>query len=393
MRNLKYTPEMDVFKRGMFYRNQWKNDDIFKKVNLNYNYVDNNFPTIKPLGITGLSRSVLTLNEKYHTRYVSSDYLKMDRFIINPEYQSEDEMSVRDLLTGKTYSERQYRTMLAKGETVPKEILGFEKVKYPDGSPVLKYDKDGNKTYIYKRINLYGDAGYVSEYYKDFKKSVLNNGTSKVEKEANTDDLIRHFTSKEIIKPNEEPVTGTSQVTFTPEETTSTQQQAPTAPASNVEVPAYIVNRELKNSDGTKRFAQTDGNQIFLNPVKTSEEFFDYFEGKEGGITSQQKNKVLKNLANFGWSIERIKSTLNNVKLINTFIILHEQSHIDNNDKDVYWKNGRDLLTDDKVEIETRASLDALNKIASVETKQNFPEKIQPEGLPSIDNNNQNSCA
>jgi hypothetical protein len=58
------------------------------------------------------------------------------------------------------------------------------------------------------------------------------------------------------------------------------------------EVPPYTVNRELKNSDGTKRFAQTDGNQIFLNPVKTSEEFFDYFEGKEGGITSQQKNKV-----------------------------------------------------------------------------------------------------
>jgi energy-coupling factor transporter ATP-binding protein EcfA2 len=219
MRNLRYTPEMDVFKRGMFYRNQWKNDDIFKKVNLNYNYADNNFPTIKPLGITMFSRSVLTLNEKYHMRHVSSDYLKMDRFIINPEYETEDEMSVKDLLTGRTYSNRQYRTMLAKGETVPKEILGFEKVKYPDGSPVLKYDKDGNKTYIYKRINLYGDAGYVSEYYKDFKKSVLNNGTSKVEKEANTDDLIRHFTSKEIIKPNEEPVTGTSQVTFTPEET------------------------------------------------------------------------------------------------------------------------------------------------------------------------------
>jgi hypothetical protein len=140
-----------------------------------------------------------------------------------------------------------------------------------------------------------------------------------------------------------------------------------------LELPVYTINKDLKNTDGTKRFAQTNGTQITLNPVTSAQEFFDYFEGKEGGATSLQKQKVLYALSESGWSIDRIKSTLNTNKLINTFLILHEQSHIDNNDKDVYWVNGKDLMTDDKIKIETRASLDALNKLAP--GVQQFPDK------------------
>ena len=140
-----------------------------------------------------------------------------------------------------------------------------------------------------------------------------------------------------------------------------------------LELPVYTINKDLKNTDGTKRFAQTNGTQITLNPVNSAQEFFDYFEGKEGGPTSLQKQKVLYALSESGWSIDRIKSTLNTNKLINTFLILHEQSHIDNNDKDVYWVNGKDLMTDDKIKIETRASLDALNKLAP--GVQQFPDK------------------
>ena len=61
--------------------------------------------------------------------------------------------------------------------------------------------------------------------------------------------------------------------------------------------------------------------------------------------------------------MDNIKSILSTNKLINTFLVLHEQNHIDNNDKDVYWKNGKDLLTEDKIEIEVRATIDALEKL------------------------------
>jgi len=123
------------------------------------------------------------------------------------------------------------------------------------------------------------------------------------------------------------------------------------------------IDKNLKNKDGSKRFASTDGNIITINSVTDYEEFFDYFEGKEEGRTSIQKLQVLKELENKGYTLDKIKSILTTTEVINAFIILHEQSHIDNNDKDVYWKNGKDLLTEDKLQIEVRATLDALKQI------------------------------
>jgi hypothetical protein len=69
-------------------------------------------------------------------------------------------------------------------------------------------------------------------------------------------------------------------------------------------------------------------------------------------------------MAKQGYGIEKIKSILNTTKLVNTFLVLHEQDHIDHKDKDVYWNMGKkDLLTPDKIAIETRASINALKKI------------------------------
>ena len=65
--------------------------------------------------------------------------------------------------------------------------------------------------------------------------------------------------------------------------------------------------------------------------------------------------------------MDRITSLLSSNKLINTFLVLHEQDHINNNDKSVYWKNGRDLLTQDKIDIEARATIVALLQIDAME--------------------------
>ena len=99
-------------------------------------------------------------------------------------------------------------------------------------------------------------------------------------------------------------------------------------------------------------------------------------EGKEGGITSQQKLLVLQELEKQGYPMSRIKQILSTKKLANSFLLLHEQDHINNNDKDVYFKNSRDLLTPDKIAIEARATVNALQQLESQSTTQ--PQATQP---------------
>ena len=137
-------------------------------------------------------------------------------------------------------------------------------------------------------------------------------------------------------------------------------------------LPEYKIDTALQNKDGSKRFASTSRDGVItINPVTSTKEFFDYFEGKEGGITSQQKAKVLEQLSNQGWSLDRIKSVLKDSETINNFLVLHEQSHVENKDIDVYWSMGKDLLTEDKIKIEARATIDALNQI------ENAPKEVK----------------
>lgn len=116
--------------------------------------------------------------------------------------------------------------------------------------------------------------------------------------------------------------------------------------------------------------ARTDSNnRITLNPrnAENSKEFWDYFGGvvREGSSArskeaSQQKKLVLAQLGVEGYSLDYLKQQLNTPRKLNEFLLRHEQSHIANNDRDVYYGNGESLLTGDKVDIETRATLEAL---------------------------------
>ena len=151
----------------------------------------------------------------------------------------------------------------------------------------------------------------------------------------------------------------------------------------------YTINESLSNTDGSKRFAEaTEEDKIFINPVTNPQDLYDYMEGKEGGATSKQKLQVLKELEKQGYTIDRIKSILSSKKLANSFLILHEQDHIDNNDRDVYWKNGKDLLTPDKIAIETRATIVALKKLDTGQSDmQQSKLTITEEQLKTINDN------
>jgi hypothetical protein len=138
--------------------------------------------------------------------------------------------------------------------------------------------------------------------------------------------------------------------------------QKPTDPR----LPNYILNKDFKNRDGSKRLAGTNGSVITLNPVESVQELIDYMEGKEGGVTSQQKKLVLAEMEKQGYGVDTIKDIITTTKAANMFLLLHEQDHIDNKDVDVYWAQGKDLNTPDKIAIETRASVNALKKLQEI---------------------------
>jgi len=426
--------DVQAFADGYFQRNNFKDSEIWKTIhpkffiaraigedvedvmpvsedqygNPIYQYLATYaFPNIKELKIKSSERKILVLNETFNYLDVQED------FVIVPRVVVDGKTGVKvDMVTGRTVTDSMLSATRKKGNPIYKSVYGYQKVKHLDGTPVTftsTYKGEDVVNHVYKLINLYGDNPLTTEYYTDFKPSVLNNNTMKVSSEIPDVDIIDYFAPQikeemlksipqEVLSTEEVPtaVSGEprfkvvgNEVVYSEDGSTAGEYDTPEEAQEalkewlglneqetqiKLEIPKYTVNKTLSNTDGTKRFAQTNGKQIVLNPATSTQEFFDYFEGKEGGQTSLQKQKVLNSLSKEGWSIERIKSTLNTTKLINTFLILHEQSHIDNNDKDVYWVNGKDLMTDDKIVIETRASIDALNKL-SLGEQQEFPDK------------------
>jgi hypothetical protein len=393
MKTLKVDNKLNQFyKDAMFQRNNWKDKNVVPRARPSfyldeggdydplitidsndieiYQYSTKAFPEIPELGISSGQRKIMLLSPR--SKGAINSVVTVPRITTVGDTEN-----MIDFITGETVTKAEFAMRKQAGDTTIDEIYGYKRLEYSNGVPIV-YNR-GMHIYkqgmhIYKQINLLGDGQYASEYKLFPTPSPINNGTVKIEQELPDNDIIRY-----LLKDDETIIPSTIQ-TYIPNEPVTGRvivpEQAPVVVSSELaalKLPTYTINKDLKNTDGTKRFAQTNGTQITLNPVTSAQEFFDYFEGKEGGATSLQKQKVLYALSESGWSIDRIKSTLNTNKLINTFLILHEQSHIDNNDKDVYWVNGKDLMTDDKIKIETRASLDALNKLAP--GVQQFPDK------------------
>ena len=239
----------------------------------------------------------------------------------------------------------------------------FKKVRQDNGKEFSTFSGYGTVNYIYRAINAWGDGMFANEFYNIPQESKLDNGFIKAD-ESISDETIRSYFNGQV----QRDITSDKPEIVRPEK---------------ILIPKYVINEFLKNADGSKRLASTDGAKISINPVKSVDEFFKYFEGKEDGTTSQQKASVLAKLGEQGWSIDNIKNIINTTKLANTFLILHEQSHIENGDKDVYWLNGKDLLSEDKVAIEARATIDALVKLGG---KSELPTSEEPAiEIPVID--------
>jgi uncharacterized protein YehS (DUF1456 family) len=208
-------PTIEEFsKNGWFERNNWNDEDVMPTVtpsfffpinkstreiedspisidqygNEIFKYISPSYVDIKGLNVLGKDRKILLLGEKFNFMDVKNEFVKVPRII-----QRKDGSYV-DVMTGRTITQATIKKMRDKGSLSFKDYLGYKKVRDAYGNPVIaSVDKQGNETYVYKLINLYGDGMYASEYYSDLKPSPLNNGTLKIEQEIPDADIVAYY--------------------------------------------------------------------------------------------------------------------------------------------------------------------------------------------------------
>jgi hypothetical protein len=181
---------LDNFSKfGAFERNNWKDENIFKKIttivpslyNEGFNSNDEfivdvqfeQFPTIEGLSQEGV-KNILILDRFDNFADVGSDYILIPRVINNGKQKI-------DIIDGKPVTRADYGKRKAAGDTSLNDVMGFKKVV-----------ERGNKV-IYKAINLWGDGQYATEMYNDTRRSIFNNGTIQIENEIPDEKIINYF--------------------------------------------------------------------------------------------------------------------------------------------------------------------------------------------------------
>jgi len=206
--------DLEAFAQGMFQRNNFKNKDIFPSFqpkffetdnepiidqyfNEIYTYTSPAFMKIESLDVQPNHRKVMLLDVNYDGFSIKNDFLSVPR-VIRDKWNGDI-----DFITGQTILPSDYAIRKAKGDMSLKDVFGYQKVRLDSGEPLVYYKKvikGGITTYreqhVYKLINLYGEGQLAVEHYPDFKKSVLNNGTRKIDNEIPNADLINYFGGK-----------------------------------------------------------------------------------------------------------------------------------------------------------------------------------------------------
>ena len=129
----------------------------------------------------------------------------------------------------------------------------------------------------------------------------------------------------------------------------------------------YVSKSELNGA-----LALTDkNNNIKIANDFTYAEFFRYIKGQMHSETSEQKQKVFEILNEKGYTEDELIKLVTNVRDAQTLLMYHELSHVAHNDRANYWEpeidgeklEHKNYLTPHKIEIETRATQEAWNKL------------------------------
>ena len=195
----------------LFQKNNFADDTIVPQVVVNFDemesvepiefgeelvyfYSSENFPNQLGLG----RNKILLLDPRYNRDELNYDIVKMKRLI-------EQDGDMIDVFTGSSVVSAMYAIRKAQGDLTLRDVIGYQKVRYSNGDPVLDFDEKGVGRHVYKMVNLLGDGNRASEYYLDARPSVFNNGTVKVEDEI-SDQVVRDYYSglyEKYVEPEE----------------------------------------------------------------------------------------------------------------------------------------------------------------------------------------------
>jgi hypothetical protein len=397
-------PTVEAFsKSAWFERNNWNDDDVMPTVtpkffhpkdrssgetmdfpigvdqygNDIYAYVSPSYIDIKGLNVVEKDRKVLLLGEKYNFRDVQNDFVKVPKLI-----QREDGSYI-DVRKGITISGSAIKKMKETGDLSFRDYLGYQKVRDGYGNPVIaSVDKKGNATYVYKLINLYGDGMYASEYYTELDPSPLNNGTLKIDQEIPDADIIAYYGANV-------PATQIADVQPTPASIAPTQAVSekivPTvSPEVTLEEDVQdIINRSNLEADEYE-VVEINGKQRVIDkrsvPEKIKRGFSKFYISYSSGTFAETYGKkvIVPGFEDINLMMEQ---NTNNVYELSTGLRIPTKSETQKAIKEELEKlfkenNIRKILGDSK----------------KIDVNNNLLVKIAPEGLPSIDNNNQNNC-
>jgi hypothetical protein len=210
---------LDAFAEGMFHANNFKNDDImptfqprFRDVSVRfkgdaatpnsvqldsfgnhyadiYLYYSSMFPKLEAFNIKSTERKILLVSTMYDYIASQKNYLKVPRVITD-----EGTGDSIDIKTGLSVTKLDYALRKAKGDYSLKDVYGYARVNYPNTNiPLTTIDKSGDIKHVYKLINLYGDGDRASEFYEDFRPSVIENGTVIMNQIIPNEDIIEYY--------------------------------------------------------------------------------------------------------------------------------------------------------------------------------------------------------
>jgi len=332
-----------------------------------YYYMSDNFPSQLGLG----PNKILLLDPRYNRDELEYDVVKMKRLI-------EQDGDTIDVFTGTSVVSAMYAIRKAQGDLSLRDVIGYQKVRYTNGDPVLDFDEKGVGRHVYKMINLLGDGSRASEYYLDARRSVFNNGTVKVENEI-SDKVVRdyyeainaEFRETEEYTPFEElfveqPQLPEAQIVSNASELSISNKAIEVISLNKdkrirIEYPAEI--KPDNNSDRYKTTKLLEIQKVFNNvddgTVNDQREFGEEYESSY--------------IKGYGMTDSEYKYALDNTEIINDLLSLGE------NEWDVQYTTVSDVI--DRLLKDNEKLIDTAQLSLFDENK--------PEGLPAIDRTNE----
>lgn len=286
---------LDAFAEGMFHANNFKDDDIMPLFNPKffltsdvpieqldsfgnyyadiYEYYSSLFPNIDSFSVKSSERKILFVSEKYNYIASQKNYIKVPRVVT--DNKTGDSI---DIKTGMSVTKLDYAVRKAKGDYSLNDVYGYARVNYPNTNiPLTTIDKKGETQYVFKLINLYGDGNRASEFYEDFRPSVLENGTAIMNQIIPNKDIIEYYggeiTAEDVSLPTE----------------------SLTQPSTSVKPTVKDLSRWADIKDATTPY--TDKGIVVTRIANTSEHFGNPFIGskrrdKQGNLIESKVDNI-----------------------------------------------------------------------------------------------------